>query len=81
MLHEDGAAVGEVEAYLRDWALSSDEKATRAIAFFTDPASRIYVSTYTDGRRVCEAFAARAPGNFTRLLTEQLTTADILAPS
>jgi hypothetical protein len=81
MLHEDGAAAGEVEAYLRDWALSSDEKATRAIAFFTDPASRIYVSTYADGRRVCASFAARAPGNFTRLLTEQLTTADLLAPS
>jgi hypothetical protein len=80
MLHEDGAPVDEVEAYMRDWALSSDEKATNAIAFFTHPASRIYVSTYADGRRICEAYAARAPGNFARLLTEQLTTAD-LSPS
>lgn len=79
MLHEDGAACDEVEAYMRDWGLASDERATRAIAFYTDPASRIYVSTYTDGRRLCEAFAARAAGNFTRLLTDQLTTADLLA--
>jgi len=81
MLHEDGAATDEVKAYMRDWALSSDEKADRAIAFFEDPASRIYVSTYTDGRRLCEAYAARAPGNFTRLLTEQLTVADLLDPA
>ena len=79
LLHEDDAPANEVEAYLREWALSSDEKATRAIAFFTDPGSRIYVSTYSDGRRLCEAYIAKAPGNFTRLLTEQLTTADILA--
>ena len=79
LLHEDDAPANEVEAYLREWALSSHEKATRAIAFFTDPASRVYVSTYSDGRRLCEAFIAKAPGNFTRLLTEQLTTADILA--
>lgn len=78
MLHEDGAAEGDVEAYMRDWALVSDARAALAVRFFQDSASRIYVSTYTDGRRLCEAYAARAPGNFARLLTEQLTTADIL---
>ncbi len=78
MLYEDGAPAEEVEAYLREWALASDEKAARAVRFFQDPASRIYVSTYTDGRRLCEAYAAQAPGNFSRLLTEQVTTADIL---
>jgi hypothetical protein len=79
MLHEDGAPTGDVEEYLRTWGFSSDEKAARAITFFEDPASRIYVSTYTDGRRLCEEYAAKAPGNFTRLLTEQLTVADLLA--
>jgi hypothetical protein len=78
MLHEDGASSDEVEAYLRDWGLASDAKATRAIAFFTEPTSRIYVSTYSDGRRVCRDFVERAPGNFARLLTEQLTIADVL---
>ena len=42
-------------------------------------ASRAYVPAYMDGRRLCRAFAARDPGNFTRLLTEQLTNADVLA--
>jgi hypothetical protein len=79
MLHEDGATDDEVAEYLRAWALLTDEKAARAVEFFREPSSRIYVSTYSDGRRLCGAYAARAPGNFTRLLTEQLTVADVLA--
>jgi hypothetical protein len=78
MLNEDGVAQEEVEDYLREWGLSTDGKAARAIAFFTEPSSRIYVSTYSDGRRVCRDYIERAPENFTRLLTEQLTVADVL---
>ncbi len=77
MLNQDGVAREDVEQYLRDWGLASDGKASRAIAFFTEPSSRIYVSTYSDGRRLCKHYVERAPGNFTRLLTEQLTVADI----
>ena len=77
MLNEDGVAREDVEEYLRDWGLASDGKAARAIAFFTEPSSRIYVSTYSDGRRLCKDYVERAPENFTRLLTEQLTVADI----
>jgi hypothetical protein len=79
MLHEDGAATGEAEEYLREWALESNEKAARTVAFLTDPSSRAYMSAYTDGRPLCRDFAQRAPGNFTRLLTEQLTSADLLS--
>jgi hypothetical protein len=79
MLHEDGAATEEAEEYLREWALESNEKAARTVAFVTDPSSRAYVSAYMDGRRLCRDFAERSPGNFTRLLTEQLTTADLLS--
>ncbi|MDQ3958180.1 MAG: DUF885 domain-containing protein [Actinomycetota bacterium] len=78
MLHEDGATTEEAEEYLREWALESNEKAARTVAFLTDASSRAYISTYTDGRRLCRDFADRGPGNFTRLLTEQLTTADLL---
>ena len=77
MLNQDDVAREDVEEYLRDWALASDGKASRAIAFFTEPSSRIYVSTYSDGRRLCKDYVGRAPENFTRLLTEQLTVADI----
>jgi hypothetical protein len=79
MLHEDGAATEEAAEYLRDWGLEADEKAVRTVAFLADPSSRAYVSAYADGRRLCRDFAERAAGNFTRLLTEQLTSADLLS--
>jgi hypothetical protein len=79
MLHEDGAATEEAEEYLREWALESNEKAARTVAFLTDPSSRAYMSAYTDGRPLCRDFAQRADGNFTRLLTEQLTSVDLLS--
>ncbi len=72
-------ATEEAEEYLREWACESNEKAARTAAFVTDPWSRAYVSAYTDGRRLCRDFAERALGNFTRLLTEQLTSADLLS--
>jgi hypothetical protein len=78
MLHEDGATIEEVEAYVRRWDLGSDEKAAHTVEFLVDPSSRAYVPAYPEGRRLCRAFADRAPGNFTRLLTEQLTPADLL---
>jgi hypothetical protein len=78
MLQEDGATVAETEEYLRTWGLRSDERAAQAVRFLTDPETRTYASTYTDGRRLCRDFADCAPGNFTRLLTEQLTVADLL---
>jgi hypothetical protein len=79
MLHEDGASTEDAEGYLREWALGSNERAAHTVAFLTDPSSRAYVSAYPDGRRLCREFADRARGNFTRLLTEQLTTADLLS--
>jgi hypothetical protein len=78
MLHEDGASTEEVERYVRRWDLGSDEKAAHTVEFLTDPASRAYVPAYPEGRRLCRGFADRAPGNFARLLTEQLTPADLL---
>jgi len=78
MLHEDGAATEEVERYVRRWDLGSDEKASHTVEFLTDPSSRAYVPAYPEGRRLCRDFSDRALGNFTRLLTEQLTPADLL---
>ncbi len=43
MLHEDGAATEEVEEYLREWGLESNEKAARTVAFITEPSLRAYV--------------------------------------
>ncbi len=79
MVHEDGKGVDEAEEYSRAWSPNTEEKAARAVGFVADPTGRAYVPAYTEGRRLCGAFADRAPGNFTRLLTEQLTVADLLA--
>ena len=79
MLHEDHASTEDVVEYLCEWGLESGDKAVRTVAFLTAPSSRAYISTYTDGERLCRAFVASSPGNFTRLLTEQLTTDDLLA--
>ena len=77
-IDEDGATTEEVEEYVRRWDLGSDEKAAHTVEFLVDPSSRAYVPAYPEGRRICRAFADRAPGNITRLLTEQLTPADLL---
>jgi hypothetical protein len=77
LLYEDGGTKDEAEAYLREWALESDERAARSVAFISDPFSRAYIPAYQEGRRLCRGFADRGPGNFTRLLTEQLTIADL----
>jgi hypothetical protein len=45
----------------------------------THPVWRSYNTTYTDGYRICKAFVNGDPARFKRLLTEQLTPADILA--
>jgi hypothetical protein len=80
MVYEDGARSDDVAAYLGEWGLEPDDKTARTVSFVTDPSSRAYVSAYPDGRRLCREFVSRTPGNFTRLLTEQLTTADLLPP-
>jgi hypothetical protein len=78
MLHEDGMARADAEDYLRAWALDSDERAAKTVAFLTDPGSRTYTTAYTDGRRLCRAFVDGSPDAFRRLLTEQLTVSSLL---
>jgi len=78
MLHEQGSTPGDTAAYLRERGLESDESAERSIRFLTAPDSRAYVSAYPDGARLCRAFVAREPNGFRRLLSEQLTPADLL---
>jgi hypothetical protein len=81
MLHEDGRSEEEAFAYLKRWGLTSDKRARQGIRFMTDPVWRSYITTYTDGYRICKAFADGDPERFKRLLTEQLTPADLTAIS
>lgn len=78
MLHSDGASVDDVRDYLKRWSLSSDRRADQQIAFIADPTWRAYVPTYAYGYRLCRDFVNGDPKRFKRLLTEQLTPADLL---
>jgi hypothetical protein len=77
MLHEDGCSEDEALAYMKRWGLSSERRAQQGLRFMTDPVWRSYSTTYTDGYRICKAFVGGDPARFRRLLTEQLTPAEI----
>jgi hypothetical protein len=77
MLHEDGASLEEARDYLVRWALVSPKRAEHNVSFVNHPVWRAYVSTYTDGYRVCRDWVAGDPAKFKRLLTEQLSPADL----
>jgi hypothetical protein len=78
LLHEDGLSPGEATAYLTRWDLTSEQRAAKTVAFLTDPLWRSYLTTYTDGERVCAAWIDGDPQRFRRLLTEQLVPADLV---
>jgi hypothetical protein len=79
MIHENGASEDHAFEYLKRWALMSDRRATQAMKFIVDPMWRSYVTTYEDGYEVCKRWVAGDPQRFKRLLTEQLTPADLLS--
>ena len=77
MLHEHGAGVDEVQAYLERWALMTPDFAAHVIRFLTEPSSRTYAINYSAGRDLCRAYVAGDPGRFRRLLTEQVRVSDL----
>ena len=77
MLHADGGSEDDALAYLMHWGLISKQRAEQALRFMTHPVWRSYGTTYTDGYRLSRAFVDGDPDRFKRLLTEQLTPADL----
>jgi hypothetical protein len=77
LLHVDGVSADEATEYLRRWELSSEERAAKHVEFVTDQWGRAYIRTYTDGYDLCRRWVAGDPARFKRLLTEQLTPADL----
>jgi hypothetical protein len=75
---EDGWNESAAVEYHRRWALSPEDRARRAVAFDTHPMWSIYVPTYSYGERLVRAFSESRDAGFRSLLTEQLTTADLL---
>jgi hypothetical protein len=77
MLHEDGVSTRDARDYLMRWGLRSESRAEHNVRFMTDPVWRSYVTTYTDGLQLCSRWVAGDPARFRRLLTEQLSPADL----
>ena len=77
MLHSRGAEPEEARRYLMRWGLSSERRSTQQLSFITDPVWRSYVTTYADGYHVCRDFVDGDRDRFKRLLTEQLSPADL----
>jgi hypothetical protein len=78
LLHVDGVSTDDAKAYLQRWELASAERAAQHIQFVLDRWGAAYIRTYTDGYELCRDWVAGDPERFKRLLTEQLTPADLM---
>jgi hypothetical protein len=79
LLHVDGVSADEGKAYLQRWELASEERAQQHLDFVMDRWGRTYIRTYTDGYDLCRGWMNGELTRFKRLLTEQLTPAELMA--
>ncbi|MBA3347390.1 MAG: hypothetical protein H0T13_02405 [Actinobacteria bacterium] len=79
LIHEDGMSVEDARAYVARWALAPPHRAERMVDFVVDPTWRAYVTTYTEGKRLCRAYVDGDVARLRRLLTEPVRVADLLA--
>jgi hypothetical protein len=79
LLHLDGASDDEVVDYVVRWNLLPREHAAKALEFYTHPAWRAYISSYSSGYELCKAWVGDDTARFKRLLTERLSTHDLQA--
>ena len=77
LLHVDGASPDEAKAYLQRWELASEQRAHQHVNFVLERWGRAYIRTYTDGYELCRDWVAGNRQRFKRLVTEQLTPADL----
>jgi hypothetical protein len=78
-LNEERRPVEEVVEYGMRWRRLPREHVEKTIEFVTDPTWRAYTACYTNGRELVERFVGDDRARFWRLLTEQLTPADLVA--
>jgi len=79
MIHAEGRDVAEAREFARRWLLVSDEHIAKRIEFIVHPVWRAYIVLYNAGQRLVEAWTGGSTSKFKRLLSEQLTTSDLLA--
>jgi hypothetical protein len=78
LLHVDGRPPDEVRDYIVHWSLTTPERAAKSIEFLTHPTWRAYVGCYSSGYELCKRFVDGDARRFRTLLTEQLTTSDLV---
>ncbi|HUY64989.1 MAG TPA: hypothetical protein VMV14_10810 [Acidimicrobiales bacterium] len=76
-LHAEGVGPDRVIDDVARWGIMSRQRAAKAVEFLLHPTWRAYVFCYIEGLRLCRRFVAGRPEAFARLLTEQLTPADL----
>jgi hypothetical protein len=79
LLYEDGASRDEAVSYVERWHLVPREHAEKSVDFLMHPTWRAYVSCYSSGYELCRRWVDGDSQRFRRLLTEQLSTADLAA--
>ena len=78
ILHGEGRSVDEARDFARRWSLRPADEVDKLIEFTLDPVSRSYIVVYATGRRLVEEWTGGDPARFKRLLTEQVTSADLV---
>jgi hypothetical protein len=78
MLHADSRSREETRELALRWSLRPENEVDKALEFGLHPAWRSYVVVYEAGERLVRDWVAGDPARFRRLLTDQLTTADLL---
>ena len=79
LIHEDGGDRDDAVAYIERWSLTPRDSAEKSVDFLTHPTWRAYVSCYSSGYELCRRWVDGDAQRFRRLLTEQLSTADLAA--
>jgi len=78
-LYEEGASRDDAVSYVERWQLVPREHAEKSVDFLIHPTWRAYVSCYSSGYELCRRWVDGDAQRFRRLLTEQLSTADLAA--
>jgi hypothetical protein len=81
VLQARGAGRDELREWLLEWSLQPPERVEKSLRSLDTRPFRGSPFCYSEGYRLCRAFAGNEPARFRRLLTEQLTPADLIAIS
>jgi hypothetical protein len=77
LLHDQGMDPDAVIDYVARWSLMSRPRAAKAVEFVSDATWRAYIYCYIEGLALCRRFVGGEPARFERLISEQLTPADL----